>query len=100
MTGPSSSLTISRPAHLVRAIYNSDAGFMHGMSTYVLELGADTLVPITSLAIADRRLVAFGSRPPATSSHAADRACYCVPFPSPCREREGKGASMGRNITR
>jgi len=35
----------ARKSRLVRAFYDSDAGFLDGMSTYVMKLGADNLVP-------------------------------------------------------
>ena len=44
-------------SRLVSAIYNSDAGFLDGMSTYVMKLGADNLVPPYDTPI-DRRLAA------------------------------------------
>jgi hypothetical protein len=45
----------ARKSRLVRALYNSDTGFLDGMSTYVLKLGADNLVPPYDTSI-DRRL--------------------------------------------
>lgn len=44
-------------SRLVRALLNSDAGFLDGMSTYVIKLGADNLVPPYDTPI-DRRLAA------------------------------------------
>jgi hypothetical protein len=35
----------ARKSRLVRAMFNSDAGFLDGLSTYVMKLGADNLVP-------------------------------------------------------
>src|SRR5260370_123378 len=35
----------ARKSRLVRAFFDSDAGFLDGMSTYVMKLGADNLVP-------------------------------------------------------
>lgn len=47
----------ARKSQLISAIYNSDAGFLDGMSTYVMKLGADNLVPPYDTPI-DRRLAA------------------------------------------
>jgi hypothetical protein len=44
-------------SRLVRALLNSDAGFLDGMSTYVMKLGADNLVPPYDTPV-DRRLSA------------------------------------------
>jgi hypothetical protein len=35
----------ARKSRLVRALFNSDAGYLDGMSTYVMKLGVDQLVP-------------------------------------------------------
>jgi hypothetical protein len=35
----------ARKSQLVRALFNSDAGYLDGISTYVMKLGADNLVP-------------------------------------------------------
>jgi hypothetical protein len=35
----------ARDSRLVRALFNSSTGFLDGMSTYVMKLGADNLVP-------------------------------------------------------
>ena len=35
----------ARKSRLIRALFNTDAGFLDGLSTYVLKLGADNLVP-------------------------------------------------------
>jgi hypothetical protein len=47
----------ARKSRLVRAFFNSDAGFLDGMSTYVMKLGADNLVPPYDTPI-DRRVAA------------------------------------------
>ena len=35
----------ARRSRLIRALFNTDAGFLDGLSTYVMKLGADNLVP-------------------------------------------------------
>jgi hypothetical protein len=47
----------ARRSRLVRAIFNSDTGFLDGLSTYVMKLGADNMVPPYDTPI-DRRLAA------------------------------------------
>jgi hypothetical protein len=47
----------ARKSRLVRAIFNSDTGFLDGLSTYVMKLGADNMVPPYDTPI-DRRLAA------------------------------------------
>src|ERR1700726_134784 len=37
--------TAAKKSRLVRALFKSDAGFLDGLSTYVMKLGADNLVP-------------------------------------------------------
>jgi hypothetical protein len=49
----------ARKSRLVRAMFSSDAGFLDGISTYVMKLGADNLVPPYDTPI-DRR---FASSP-------------------------------------
>ncbi len=47
----------ARKSRLVRAIFNSDSGFLDGLSTYVMKLGTGNLVPPYDTPI-DRRLAA------------------------------------------
>jgi hypothetical protein len=47
----------AKQSRLVRALFNSDDGFLDGMTTYVMKLGADNLVPPYDTLI-DRRLAA------------------------------------------
>ena len=47
----------ARESRLVHAIFASDAGYLDGMSTYVMKLGADNLVPPYDTPV-DRRLAA------------------------------------------
>jgi hypothetical protein len=47
----------ARKSRLVRAIFNSDSGFLDGLSTYVMKLGTGNLVPPYDTRI-DRRLAA------------------------------------------
>ena len=47
----------ARKSRLVRAMFSSDTGFLDGLSTYVMKLGADNMVPPYDTPI-DRRLAA------------------------------------------
>jgi hypothetical protein len=47
----------AKQSRLARALFNSDDGFLDGMTTYVMKLGADNLVPPYDTLI-DRRLAA------------------------------------------
>src|ERR1019366_8010975 len=47
----------ARKSRLVRALFNTNAGFLDGLSTYVMKLGAGNLVPPYDAPI-DRRLAA------------------------------------------
>jgi hypothetical protein len=47
----------ARESRLVRALFNSDAGYLDGITTYVMKLGADNLVPPYDSPM-DRRLAA------------------------------------------
>ncbi|HEY4408019.1 MAG TPA: hypothetical protein VGN55_25485 [Xanthobacteraceae bacterium] len=47
----------ARKSRLVRALFEPDAGFLDGLSTYVMKLGADNLVPPYDTPM-DRRLAA------------------------------------------
>ena len=47
----------ARKSRLIRALFESDEGFLDGMSTYVMKLGPDNLVPPYDTAI-DRRMAA------------------------------------------
>jgi hypothetical protein len=47
----------ARRSRLIRALFNTDAGFLDGLSTYVMKLGADNLVPPYDGPV-DRRLAA------------------------------------------
>jgi hypothetical protein len=48
----------ARKSRLVRAFSNADAGFLDGISTYVMKLGADNLVPPYDTPT-DRRVAAW-----------------------------------------
>ena len=47
----------ARKSLIVRALFNSDAGYLDGMTTYLMKLGADQMVPPYDSEI-DRRLAA------------------------------------------
>jgi hypothetical protein len=47
----------ARKSRLVRAIFSSESGFLDGLSTYVMKLGADNMVPPYDTPV-DRRLAA------------------------------------------
>src|ERR1700704_2289693 len=47
----------AKQSRLIRALFRPDAGFLDGLSTYVMKLGADNLVPPFDTPI-DRRLAA------------------------------------------
>lgn len=52
----------ARQSRLVRAIYQSDRGFLDSISTYVMKLGADNLVPPYDTAV-DRRVASSPHTP-------------------------------------